>query len=123
MDGCFGGLADARSECLGCLHCYPPTFGPDSDTPSTHELAATLPIPFYRHHTFEKTSANPIKPFASHEHVLRPKPQPTVITPHLVRTAARKQHSTHYGRIRFKAAVFDLGEEGDPNPDSGTCKR
>jgi hypothetical protein len=52
-----------------------------------------------------------------------PKPQPTVITPHLVRTAARKQYSTHYGRIRFKAAVFDLGEEGDPNPDSGTCKR
>jgi hypothetical protein len=46
-----------------------------------------------------------------------------VITPHLVRTAARKQYPTHYGRIRFKAAVFDLGEERDPDPDSGTCKR
>lgn len=52
-----------------------------------------------------------------------PEPRPTATTPHLVRTAARRRQSTQYGRIRFKAAVFDLGQEGNPNSHSGTCKR
>lgn len=111
----------------GCLICLrkataAPTFWPDNTPLRTHDTIDTIPLrPLSSDRYTSRVTTTSTRTHLPSFYLPQRIP-PAVSTPHLEQQPAQAQQSTHHGRLYLEVLVADLGEEGDTDTHSWTCK-